>query len=330
MNDLVTTDNNQLDTISSVDQNPVSVYLAGLASGSRRAMLQALDTIARIITTDENAAATAVPWWNFRYQHVTAVRAALSERYAHTTANKMLSALRGVLKASWRLGLMTADDYHTAVSVENVTGETITAGRAISQGEIVALLNTCEQTKTGIRDAAMISLLYGCGLRRGELVGLSLGDYDRSSGRLIVCGKRNKQRIVPVVNGAARSLADWLSVRNEEPGPLFVGVGNRNNGRKLTTQAVYDMLKRRAASAGIAGLSPHDFRRTFVGDLLDAGADIVTVQKMVGHANVETTSRYDRRDDKAKERAAALLHVPYTARRLVAISADKTGTVSNG
>jgi site-specific recombinase XerD len=66
-------------------------------------------------------------------------------------------------------------------------------------------------------------------------------------------------------------------------GPLFWGLGNRNRGRQLTDQAIYNMLRKRAKLAGVSRLSPHDFRRTFVGDLLDAGADIVTVQKMAGH-----------------------------------------------
>lgn len=319
MNDLptVNTANNIIPLADArADQHPAAVYLASLAPGSRRAMREALDTIARILTGDEATTAVDIPWHQVRYQHTAAVRAALAERYAHSTANKMLSALRGVLKNAWLLGLMTADDYRHAVAVENVEGSTEPAGRAIAIGEITALINVCDQSLAGVRDAAVLGLLYGCGLRRAELVRLDLADYDQTVGTLRVKGKRNKERTIPVVNGAARALADWLTVRGHGPGPLFTGTGRNNNGGRLTTQAIYDMLQRRAEAAGIASLSPHDFRRTFVGELLDRGADIVTVQKLAGHADVTTTARYDRRGDKAKRKAAELLHVPYSGRVL--------------
>jgi site-specific recombinase XerD len=81
----------------------------------------------------------------------------------------------------------------------------------------------------------------------------------------------------------------------------------------MTDQAVLLLLRRRAAEAKVAAFTPHDLRRSFISDLLDAGADMVTVQRLAGHANVQTTAKYDRRGEEAKRRAEELLKVPFVA-----------------
>lgn len=311
-------------------RNPAAVYLAGLAQGSRPTMHKALDTLADMLGGYD---ALSCPWASLRFQHTAALRAQLADKYAAATANKMLSALRGVLKAAWRLGLMTAEDHARAVDVGNVDGETLPAGRAIPAGELAALMRACQEdpTPAGARDAAIIALLYSCGLRRAEATALDLADYNPSDGALIVRGKRNKERLAHVVNGARAALGDWLALRGDDGGPLFLAVnkgGVIRSGRRLTTQALYNLVQKRAEEAGIAALSCHDFRRTFVGDLLEAGADIATVQRMAGHASVNTTARYDRRPEETKRRAAELLHVPYKAR--AQRESGKNGTPSGG
>ena len=319
MNSLTSSDTlNNLPTTAKtkLDENPAAVYLAGLSPSSRRTMEAALDTMARLGLGDERVTCWDVPWQQLRFQHTQAVKSALAKQYAHTTANRMLSALRGVLKTAWKLGLMSAEEYQKAASVESIRGETLPSGRSLAPGELVGLLHGCPPTPLGIRDAAIISLLYGCGLRRAELVTLDLAHYIKEENELRIRGKGNKQRAVPVGN-AALALADWLEIRGDKAGPLFWGLGNRNNGHRLTDQAIYNMLRKRAKEASVKNLSPHDFRRTFVGDLLDAGADIVTVQKMAGHASPTTTSRYDRRGQQAKHKAAALLHIPYRKRDML-------------
>jgi site-specific recombinase XerD len=253
---------------------------------------------------------------------VALIRSKLAEKYQPATANKVLSALRGTLKAAWELGQMDAETYQRAANVKGMKGETLPAGRSIASGELQALIDVCahDQSPAGARDAAIIAILYSCGLRRAELVGLDLADYDREAGTLKVRGKGRKERLAHVVNGAAAAMADWLTIRSDGAGPLFLPIRKgghvKHEQGRLTTQAVYHILQARAEQAGVTDLSPHDFRRTFVGDLLDAGADIATVQKLAGHANVTTTARYDRRPEEAKRKAVELLHFPYRRRTL--------------
>ena len=298
-----------------LDQNPVAVYLASLTSHhSRRTMKTALNTIAQIILNDSETDAFAVNWSQIRYQHTAAIRAILMERYKAATANKILSALRGVLREAWQLGYMSAEDYHRAVAVKSIRAETLPAGRELSRGELEALLAVCnaDRSPAGIRDGALIATLYTGGLRRAEIAALTVEDYEAESGKLIVRGKGRKERTVYLPSSAGAYMQRWLSIRGEESGALFVPInkGGRFTFRAMTSQAVYFMLQKRAQAAGVKAFSPHDIRRTFVSDLLDAGADIATVSKLAGHASVTTTARYDRRPEDAKKKAAGLLHVP--------------------
>ena len=320
----------ELSAVTSVpaDQHPALVYLASLAPGSRRTMRQALDVIAEFLTAGRCDHRT-LPWGALRFQHAQAVRTVLMERYSAATANKMLSALRQTVRMAWRLGYLSADEYQRTVDLKPVTGETpeAAAGRALSFGEWAALFAVCaaDDSAAGVRDAAILALLKVAGLRRAEVAALRVDDYDPTMGMLTVRGKRNKTRTVPVEDaGAKDALADWLYVRGETPGPkagtpgvpLFLRVrkGNRVLAEGLTDQGIYYILNKRGHQAGAAAFTPHDLRRTFAGDLLDAGADLATVQKLMGHADTNTTAGYDRRGERAKRSAVQKLHAPYQRR----------------
>lgn len=318
------------------DQNPAAVFLAGLRSEhSRRNMARYLNQIAQLIGVNpvlvdydgkrkrqQEVTYLYVDWRSLRYQHTAAIAARLAGAYAPATVNVMLSALRGVLYQAWKLGLTNAEDYQRAVDIKNVRGETLPTGRDLSQGEIMALVAACDRDKSasaGIRDAAIIGVLYTCGLRRSEAASLDLSDCNINEGRLIIrAGKGRKARTVYMSGGTLQAVIDWLGERGSMAGALFNPInkgGKIGCGRRMTPQAIYNILKNRAAEAGVDDFSPHDFRRTFVGDLLDRGVDIVTVQKLAGHASPTTTSRYDRRGEKAKQEAAGKLHFPYQRKR---------------
>lgn len=299
-------------------KHPALIYLARLAPGSRRTLRTALENTAGLATAGR-ADALACPWHLLRYQHTQAIRAALAERFAVATVNKHLAALRGVLREAWKLGLMTAEDYRAASDLPSVRGSTLPAGREVTGGELRAVFGTCASQggATGARDAALLAVLYGGGLRRSEAVALDLADYDRTTGALTVrAGKGKKARVAYATNGSKAAIEAWLAVRGDEAGALLCPV---NKGgvvalRGMTDTAVLLILRRRAKRAGVGRFSPHDLRRSFVSHLLDAGADIASVQKLAGHANVQTTARYDRRPETAKKKAAELLHVPFVPR----------------
>lgn len=301
-----------------LDRNPAAVYLAGLSIGGRRTMIHKLTVVARLLGYED---LLAVPWADLRFQHVAALRAKLIDRgYAPATVNGTLYALRGVVRACFNLGALSVEELERIRNVKPVRGDRLLRGRALSAGEIGALMGVCaaDEGLLGVRDAALIGLLYAGGLRRAEIVALTLEDYTTETGELVVRGKGNKERLLWVNNGAQDALDDWVRVRGDEEGALFCPVnrGGRMICRHLTDQSVYDVLRKRATQAAVKSFSPHDLRRTFVSDLLDAGADIATVQKLAGHAGVQTTARYDRRGEEAKRKAVGLLHVPYVKREV--------------
>jgi len=305
-----------------LDHNPAAVYLASLGSHhSRRTMSTALRTVvALLVDTDlcdvSEAMMLSLDWSQLRYQHTAAIRSRLmGTDKSPATINRILAALKGVMKEAWRLGYISAEDYQRAVDIDSVKGETVPAGRELAQGEILALVEACkaDETPAGIRDAAVIGLLCTCGLRRAEIVGLDVEDFDPDTGRLLIrSGKGKKQRTVYVRGGAFQALVDWLATRNAS-GPLFIPIlkGGRITERRMSDQAIYDLLKKRANQANVKDFSPHDLRRTFVGEMLERGVDISTVADIAGHSNVETTRRYDRRPETVKRDAAEKLHFPY-------------------
>ena len=290
---------------------PAQLYLAALSSGSQ-GMRQSLEIIAGILSDDHGA--DSYPWHEVTYAESMAVRIALTDRPA--TVNKMLSALRGVLKQTWRLGLMDADAYRRAADVENVRASRLLSGRALAGEEIGKLFKSCAaDSPKGARDAALLAVLYGCGLRRGELAGLDVEDFDADDCSIVVHGKRNKQRTVYLSGGGCRYVQAWLEHRGDEPGPLFCPVDQTGAVRtgRLRGESVAYIVKRLQQVAGVEHFSAHDLRRSAVTHMLDAGVDVITVQKLAGHADLTTTARYDRRGEQAKRRAVQSLDLPSAA-----------------
>jgi len=300
------------------DRNPALVYLAGLAESGRRTMAAKLKGVAMLIGHES---IVTVPWPLLRHQHLVAIKTRLVESgYAPATVNTILYGVKGVCRAAFNLGEMTSDDLQRVQAVRPVRGERLPAGRRLTKGELAALMDACgrDETAAGVRDAAVLALLYACGLRRSEVAALTIDSHDPESGELRVIGKGDKERLLYVDNGAADALADWRMIRGGEPGPLFFPInkgGRLIADRGISDQAVYTILKKRAREAGVRDIKTHDARRSFLSDLLELNVDALTCAKLAGHASLDTLRQsYDLRGEESKRQAVALLHVPYRRR----------------
>ena len=151
---------------------------------------------------------------------------------------------------------------------------------------------------SGARDRAMLEVLYGCGLRASELTGLDVRDVDRAEGFVRVLGKGGKERIVPIAGAALAALGEYLShgrpylrtrsgARRQHPDALFLNV----RGGRLTRATVHSMVRCYGGRVGLR-LHPHTLRHSFATHLLEGGADLRSLQEMLGHADISTTQVY--------------------------------------
>jgi integrase/recombinase XerC len=246
--------------------------------------------------------------------HPDDVRRFLAERHARDAAaslGRKLAALRaffrylvreGVLEADPSAGIpaprtprrlprpLAVDDCQVLMSPPQQQHDRKpgSSGRAASE----------ETSWAELRDAAIAELLYGAGLRVGELVGLDVRDVDLTRGEVRVQGKGGKERVVPLPAAARAALGAWLAPRRR-PGvlgePLFVALRKRRGEapRRLDARDVRRRLARRALAAGLADrVHPHRLRHSYATHLLDMGADLRAIQELLGHASLSTTQKY--------------------------------------
>jgi integrase/recombinase XerC len=151
---------------------------------------------------------------------------------------------------------------------------------------------TWNEDVRSLRDRAVLELLYGCGLRASEVCGLELESYDASAGRLLVLGKGDRERMIPVGEPAREALDEWLEAGRPrlagESSALLVSL----RGRRLSPSDVRRALERRAQVAGIGARSPHALRHAYATHLLEGGAGLREIQELLGHASAATTQIY--------------------------------------
>ena len=229
---------------------------------------------------------THIRSWLANLQSTGATRATLARRIVSMRAFTYWAASQGWISEDIGAQLAIPKPHKTLPDVLNLAQtETVLAAIAAKAGE--------DPTPLNIRDLAMIEVLYASGIRVSELCGLNFVDFDTSRNTLQVIGKGNKQRVVPIGIPAVKALENWLKIGRPELAnkdseiAIFIGSRGKRIDQRTVREVVYDAM----AAIG-SHMSPHGLRHTAATHLLDGGADLRTVQEILGHASLATTQIY--------------------------------------
>jgi integrase/recombinase XerC len=229
---------------------------------------------------------THIRSWLANLQATGATRATLARRIVSMRAFTYWAASQGWITEDIGAQLAIPKPHKTLPDVLNLAQtETVLAAIAAKAGE--------DPTPLNIRDLAMIEVLYASGIRVSELCGLNFVDFDTSRNTLQVIGKGNKQRVVPIGIPAVKALENWLKVGRPElankdsENAIFIGSRGKRIDQRTVREVVYDAM----AAIG-SHMSPHGLRHTAATHLLEGGADLRTVQEILGHASLATTQIY--------------------------------------
>jgi len=174
--------------------------------------------------------------------------------------------------------------------------------------DIIASVDT--STPAGLRDRAILEVLYGCGLRVSEAAGLRMSDIFAKEGFLRIVGKGDKERIIPLGEMAAEALEAWYGARPEPCRGYEDFVFLNRSGKSLSRVSIFNMVKKQAMLAGVRKeISPHTFRHSFATHLVENGADLRVVQEMLGHESILTTEIYTHMDSSSWQ-GSILAHHP--------------------
>lgn len=293
-------------------QAPAVLYLERLAPSSRQTMRYVLQDAADRLGV-EDVTIDEFPWHQLQPGHITALVAALrADGYAPNTSSLYVNAIRGVMNQAWQQSLITQDHLLKIRAVKAGGGTRLSKGRNLRRTLIRELMDVCaaDPRPQGLRDAAIIAILYGSGMRKSESVNLELSQINVAERSLQVMGKGNKELIKFAPAWAFEKLEAWLAFRRahlpegvDDDDFLFNRIrrGNHITRERITKHAIYYIAKQRGKQVGV-NIMPHDFRRSFITRVIEE-YDVSIAQKLAHHANIATTVSYDMRDDNERRNA---------------------------
>ena len=213
---------------------------------------------------------------------------------SENSKRRLISSLRGFYK------FLMIDGHLSRNPAENLDApqKGLYLPKFLNQAEIEMLLTTPDvSTETGLRDRAILELMYACGLRVSEAVNLQTQDVDLDSGILTCTGKGSKTRRVPVGKSAVEWVKSYLAIRRKKKDIEINNLFVTPLGRPITRQTIYEFIKDCAKKCGFEGVSPHTLRHSFATHLVQNRADIRSVQQMLGHTDISTTQIYTHMTD---------------------------------
>jgi len=266
----------------------------GFSENTKFAYQNDLHQLASFVEEEAARRGTIPPWAAFDRQSMLRYLLELKERrYAATTVARKVAAIKSFFAFLVAEGILRDNPTRDVPSPK--VGKSLPRPISIAQARLLLEQPSKLSTPEAKRDRAMLELLYATGMRASELVALDLADIDIEGGYVRCFGKGHKERLIPIYRQAALVLKEYLTearphlVRNSEEKALFL---NRR-GERLTRQGLWQILKGYAKEAGLeAQVTPHTLRHSFATHMLSGGADLRSVQELLGHANISTTQVY--------------------------------------
>lgn len=288
------------------EKNPARVFAISL--GSAKQAKTTLRVINYLCNEYNKSCLDCLDWSAFNYTKILELRRKLIDKNLKpTSVNSYVSTLKSVSRESWRLNIINTETYMRIKDIQRVKGESEATGRALTVSELNKAIKVDHKDNKSIRDSAIIAVGYGAGLRCFELSQLQTDSL--SDNRLTVVGKGRIVRFVYLPKFAINALKRWLDVRGLHSGYIFNTFvkGGEILDKGVSTRTIADVIDSRCSDKGIKRFTPHDLRRSFATNLLENGVDVLVVQKLMRHANINTTKIYDMRGEKAKKAAIEML-----------------------
>ena len=212
------------------------------------------------------------------------------KKLSRSSMARHLSALRSFFKYLMREGVVEANPARSVATPKREKH----LPAVLQTADIAVLFEQPDESALGLRDRAWLELLYASGLRISELVAIDIEDMELRARLVKVRGKGSKERIVPFGTKAEAALKTYLSTRTDDDPALFVNY----RGERITTRSVRRLFDRYVRAASLrSGVSPHTLRHSFATHLLNAGADLRSIQELLGHASLSTTQKYTHLND---------------------------------